>query len=357
MRKTLILLLALISASAVYSQTQQKVAVYVTGGEEDGINGFIGAYLVDAIVKSSNYLAVERTADFLRELKTEQAYQRTGNVQDDQISELGKQFGVQLVCVAQVGKVGDSQFVSARLIDVETVTVKSSTKPVLFTIANIDKSCATVALSLINGEPIDEKDQTVVEKKPAKQLSETVEPAKQLSETVEPVKKSPVTPKKVLVAKGINVYLNAKYLTQNNVRHEMSINDEALQLYNKGIRKNKSGKILLGSGIGLSVAGLGMLIAGTILSADGITISSSGFGGMIYEENYYFEGVNLSIAGGAVLGCGLVMTGGGIVLKIIGKKQVKKAVDLYNTGSISQNYKPEIYLGAALNGVKLTVNF
>jgi hypothetical protein len=323
MRKTLILLLALISASAVYSQTQQKVAVYVTGGEENGTNEFIGAYLVDAIVKSSNYLAVERTADFLRELSTEQAYQRTGNVQDDQISQLGRQFGVQLVCVAKVGKVGDKQFVSARLIDVETVTVKSSTKPVLFTIANIDKSCETVALLLINGEPVDKKNQAGVEKKPVKQLSETVEPVKQ----------SPVTPNKVLVADGIKVYLNGKKLTKNNVRHEMSINTDALQLYNKGIRKNKSGKALLGSGIGLSVAGLGMLIAGSILSG------------------------SLPKAGGAVLGCGLAMTGGGIALKIIGKKQVRKAVDLYNTGSISQNYKPEIYLGAALNGVKLTVNF
>jgi tetratricopeptide (TPR) repeat protein len=161
MRKILILLLALISASAVYSQTQQQVAVYVTGGEEDGINEFIGAYLVTAIVKSSNYTAVERTADFLRELNKEQDYQRTGNVQDSQILELGHQFGVQLVCVAQVGKVGKEvtrQFISVRLIDVETVTVKSSTKPLIFTIENIEESCATVAtmvLSSINEEYAD----------------------------------------------------------------------------------------------------------------------------------------------------------------------------------------------------------
>ena len=134
-----------------------KVAVYVTGAEGDGINEFIGAYLVDAIVNGSNYLAVERTADFIRELNKEQEYQRTGSVNDDQISQLGQQFGVQLVCVAKVGKVGHRQFVSARLIDVETATVKNSTKPVLFTMDDIDKSCAAVAVSLVSGESVNIK--------------------------------------------------------------------------------------------------------------------------------------------------------------------------------------------------------
>jgi hypothetical protein len=173
MKKTLILLLAIMSTSISYSQTKQKVAVYVTGAEE-GINEFMGAYLVDAIVHSSNYLAVERTADFLRELNKEQSYQLSGAVDDDQISQLGKQFGVQFVCVAKVGKIGEKQFVSARLIDVETATVKSSTKPVLFTTEDIDKSCAAVAISLISGEPIDIKRPAVIETTPAEQPKPTV---------------------------------------------------------------------------------------------------------------------------------------------------------------------------------------
>ena len=134
-----------------------KVAVYVVGTEGDGINEFIGAYLVDAIVNGSNYLAVERTADFIKELNKEQEYQRTGAVDDNQISLLGQQFGVQLVCVAKVGKVGHKQFVSARLIDVETATVRSSTKPVLFTMDDLDKSCAAVAVSLVSSEPVEVK--------------------------------------------------------------------------------------------------------------------------------------------------------------------------------------------------------
>jgi hypothetical protein len=157
MKKILILLVALCCVSVTFGQEQKKVAVYVTGATEEGVNEFVGAYLVDAIANSSNYVAVERTADFLNELTKEQSYQKSGAVDDNQISALGKQFGVSLVCVAKVGKMGEKQFVSARMIDVETATVKSSTKPVIFTLDDVDKSCAAVAVSLISGEPVDIK--------------------------------------------------------------------------------------------------------------------------------------------------------------------------------------------------------
>ncbi|GHV69204.1 hypothetical protein FACS1894199_17540 [Bacteroidia bacterium] len=43
-----------------------KVAVYVTSGDEEGkLNGFVGDYIVDAIVRSGKYTAIERTDDFL----------------------------------------------------------------------------------------------------------------------------------------------------------------------------------------------------------------------------------------------------------------------------------------------------
>ncbi|MDR0543671.1 MAG: hypothetical protein LBH19_15895 [Dysgonamonadaceae bacterium] len=147
-----------VCVTCAFSQEQkQKVAVYVTGSTDDGMNEFMGAYLVDAIVNGSNYTAVERTADFIRELNKEQAYQQSGAVDDNQISLLGQQFGVDLVCVAKVGKVGPRQFVSARLIDVITATVKSSTKPVLFTLEEMENACAAVAVSLVSGEDVEMK--------------------------------------------------------------------------------------------------------------------------------------------------------------------------------------------------------
>ena len=119
MKKLLILLLSALSLT-VYAQ-QKKVAVYVTG--DDPINGIMGDHLVDAIAHSGKYIAVERTASFLAELGKEQNYQRTGSVDDSEISRLGIQFGVSYVCVATPFDLFGGKYISARMIDVERAEV------------------------------------------------------------------------------------------------------------------------------------------------------------------------------------------------------------------------------------------
>ena len=119
MKKLLIILLSAISLT-VYAQ-QKKVAVYVTG--DDPINGIMGDHLVDAIAHSGKYIAVERTASFLAELGKEQNYQRTGSVDDSEISRLGIQFGVSYVCVATPFDLFGGKYISARMIDVERAEV------------------------------------------------------------------------------------------------------------------------------------------------------------------------------------------------------------------------------------------
>ena len=115
-----IIVLAALSLTAIAQQ--KKVAVYVTG-QQSGINKVLGYQLVAAFAKSGKYIAIERTASFLAELGKEQNYQRTGAVDDNELSRLGKQFGVQLVCVADVSDVFGEKYVSARLIDVESAEV------------------------------------------------------------------------------------------------------------------------------------------------------------------------------------------------------------------------------------------
>lgn len=125
MKKLLIILFSVISLTA-FAQ-QRKVAVYVTSSSEaveEATIQIVGSELVAAIVSNDKYSAVERTVEFLNELEKEQNYQRSGNVDDQQISTLGKQFGVDLVCVAIVTPFRDSYYINARLIDVETATVQ-----------------------------------------------------------------------------------------------------------------------------------------------------------------------------------------------------------------------------------------
>ena len=123
MKKLLFILLSALSLTA-FSQ-QKKVAVYVMG-EDEGVNKVLGSKLVSAIARSEEYSAIERTAAFLAELNKEQNYQRTGAVDDDDISRLGKQFGVQYVCVAAVTEAFNEKYLSARLINVESAQVERS---------------------------------------------------------------------------------------------------------------------------------------------------------------------------------------------------------------------------------------
>ena len=121
MKKLLILLLLLSVFSLTISAQQKKVAVYVTG--DDPINSIMGDHLVDGIAHDGKYIAVERTASFLNELVKEQSYQRTGAVDDSELSRLGKQFGVDYVCVATPFNVWGEKYISARMIDVERAEV------------------------------------------------------------------------------------------------------------------------------------------------------------------------------------------------------------------------------------------
>lgn len=122
MKKILILMLALMNVSMMFGQ--QKVAIYVTGGGDAGIKKVLGDQLTAAIAKSGKYIAIERTSSFLAELNKEQNYQHnTGAVDDNELSRLGKQFGVQLVCVAEISDVFGEKYISTRLIDVESAEV------------------------------------------------------------------------------------------------------------------------------------------------------------------------------------------------------------------------------------------
>lgn len=124
MKKTLLILFSTFSLIAVAQQ--KKVAVYVTG-KQTGINKVLGDQLVAAFAKSGKYIAIERTASFLAELSKEHSYQRSGAVSDRDIAQLGIQFGVNYVCVADISDVFGQKYVSARLIDVENAEVVKAT--------------------------------------------------------------------------------------------------------------------------------------------------------------------------------------------------------------------------------------
>lgn len=110
-------------AYEVYAHPQkQNVAVYIVG-EKNEINKILGDQLVSAFARSGDYIAVERTESFLQEIGKEQAYSYSGAVNDSELSAIGKQLGVQLICVVEVSDVFNEKYISTRLIDVNTAQV------------------------------------------------------------------------------------------------------------------------------------------------------------------------------------------------------------------------------------------
>jgi hypothetical protein len=154
MKKLLILALAVMSVGAVSGQAvKKKVAVYTVDVSGQNIVEFVGDYVTNAIVKRGTYAAIERTAQFLEELGREQGFQRSGAVDDGQISKIGKNMGVHYVCVVKVAVSGAQKehFISSRLIDVETAELASSSRPIRIDVRDwdaIEKSCEDVTASL-----------------------------------------------------------------------------------------------------------------------------------------------------------------------------------------------------------------
>lgn len=123
-----ILLVLLICLPMLAMAQKKKMAIYVAPGDEKikSAEGFISSELTSAFVRSGNYQVVERANDFLKKISEEQGYQHSGSVDDEQISALGKQFGVEYLCVAKISSFGNLYQISARMLDIETATVQAS---------------------------------------------------------------------------------------------------------------------------------------------------------------------------------------------------------------------------------------
>ena len=125
MKKVFILIVGLMLT--ITSFAQKTVAVYVTASEgvSNETKRVLGSELVAAITKTADYIAVERTADFMAQVAKEQ-----GNyeITDAALYDLGRKFGASNVCVADVTKFGDEYYIVARLLDIKTSKVWKTAK-------------------------------------------------------------------------------------------------------------------------------------------------------------------------------------------------------------------------------------
>ena len=126
MKKVFTLIVGLLMLS-VTAFAQKTVAVYVTASEgvSQETKRVLGSELVSAITQTADYVAVERTADFMAQVAKEQ-----GNyeITDAALYDLGRKFGASNVCVADMTKFGDEYYIVARLLDIKTSKVWKTAK-------------------------------------------------------------------------------------------------------------------------------------------------------------------------------------------------------------------------------------
>ncbi|MDR3001589.1 MAG: CsgG/HfaB family protein [Fibromonadaceae bacterium] len=145
----------LVFCAIVFGQ-DNKIAVYVTGEIGANEKKALSTKMLTAFVNSGKYRAIERSDAFINEIAREQEKQRSGAIDDDQISRLGKQFGVQFVCIADVTFAFNTNHVSARIIDVETaevVAIGEAESP-LKTMADLDNVSNRIIRNMFGGAKI-----------------------------------------------------------------------------------------------------------------------------------------------------------------------------------------------------------
>ena len=123
---TLALLLCSLT-SAFAQDTPEKLAVYVYGASEAGINKFFGSKLLSAITQSGKYAEIKNLEAFHEELS---AYYK-GDV--SQITQTATKHGADAVCAVSMTEAFGAYSISARIIkisDAQTIRTASLERPI-----------------------------------------------------------------------------------------------------------------------------------------------------------------------------------------------------------------------------------
>jgi len=157
MKKTLTIFAALLLH--IVASAQLKVAILEPVDKAQnvsyGVKLLLRSSLTSAISNTPGYEGYDRVD--MASIAGEQDFQRTGNVSDSQIKQLGMATGAAYVLVTEAAKYdesGTSIIITAKILDVETFGIKNSAVLVSGTTADeMQHSCANLAAQLLGTAP------------------------------------------------------------------------------------------------------------------------------------------------------------------------------------------------------------
>lgn len=127
--KTKVIICLFLSALSLAAMAQKKIALLEprVGDGSTGVSGMekamVRGELRKAIVNHTGYEAFTR-AD-IDKLMSEQDFQRTGMVSDDQIKKIGIMSGADYICVSTLNKTKTEFYLEAYLVNVETAKISN----------------------------------------------------------------------------------------------------------------------------------------------------------------------------------------------------------------------------------------
>ena len=149
-----ILLLALAMTTMAQTAEVSKVAILETIDKDNSVDYgkrlLVRNTLAKAITATPGFEAYDRVD--LKTIFGEQDFQRTGNVSNDQIKELGRMTGAQYIMVPEIAKMdAKTYYITAKILDVETAQAISMSDAITTAdIANMQEACTQMAHELLS---------------------------------------------------------------------------------------------------------------------------------------------------------------------------------------------------------------
>jgi hypothetical protein len=317
MKKILILCACMALHYGAFAQ-DKKVAVFDPAGEvASNTKAIIREEISNVIVNTPGYAVLERA--LINKVLEENKFQMSGEVDDLQIGEIGKKMGANYVFVASINPFENNNlYLSFKMIDVQTARIeKQKTGKTTKGMNDIDVIVQRIVKEMFVDIAVSDKNN----KTTTQPVEQTVTP---------PVDIQPFNNTNFLITDGGRVFDKGQKLDRNEVRGLLA-NTDALRIYNKGVSNRKTGNWLIWSGI--------------ILAAAGCTLE-------YLEGGYEYEGMGIISAG-----IGASFVGGGVIYKIVGNSNIKKAISIYNDRQGSKKYGAELHFGFVGNGIGVSLKF
>lgn len=336
--KTKFILFLLLFSTAMFAQEVKRVAILETVDKENKISYanklILRASLSKAITQTEGYEAYDRTD--VDAIMSEQDFQRTGMVSNDQIKRLGEMTGANYILVAEAVQVDyKNMFITAKLLDVETARTIMTDNVMMGTTADeIQAGCKTLSEKLFSNTPTNKTSSKVATKASATQIPE-------MDANMNGEEKLVINSKSTQKMFGVKKYsyggnqMDEKQFVQFLYRNNTKIYAD----YVKSKRLISAGWWTMGAGL----------------------VSMIGIGGVCYltdnTDEFFYSGVAFMTIGGAAIASSIPILGVGYKKK----KNVAYSLnnDLYVANNPSTTSKPAVNLSvqSSQNGIGLALNF